>query len=311
MPTDPVAGEAVVVLTPRRSRRQGLAAAEARGRAAQRRAGALEATRAAERSAAGGMDSVHRALSVAPDAPADDHRSRVRRADSARSANPELLGSEEAAFGGRRHARTWEERRMRIDLSGRRVLVTGGNSGLGAAMVRAFAAAGARVAVNYVVHPELADRLVDEVRRGGGEALAVAADVSEPGAVAEMFRRLDTAWGGLDVLVNNAGIDGPRAVGWEADVAAWRRVLEINLLGAFHCAREALKRMVPKRSGVILNTSSVHEVIAWTGYSAYAASKAGLSMLAKTLAQEAGPHGVRVLCLAPGAIQTPINAQVW
>ncbi len=200
---------------------------------------------------------------------------------------------------------------MRIDLSGRRVLVTGGNSGLGEAMVRAFAAAGARVAVNYVVHPELADRLVDEVRRGGGEALAAQADVADPGAVAEMFRRLDAAWGGLDVLVNNAGIDGPRAVGWEADVTAWRRVLEINLFGAFHCAREALRRIVPQRSGVILNTSSVHETIAWTGYSAYAASKAGLSMVAKTLAQEAGPHGVRVLCLAPGAIQTPINAPVW
>jgi NAD(P)-dependent dehydrogenase (short-subunit alcohol dehydrogenase family) len=95
------------------------------------------------------------------------------------------------------------------------------------------------------------------------------------------------------------------------DVPAWRRVLEINLMGAFFCAREALSRMTRQKSGVILNTSSVHEVIPWSGYSAYTASKAGLSMLAKTLAQEAGPYGVRVVCIAPGAIATPINAQVW
>jgi NAD(P)-dependent dehydrogenase (short-subunit alcohol dehydrogenase family) len=98
---------------------------------------------------------------------------------------------------------------------------------------------------------------------------------------------------------------------WEADVAAWNRVLQINLVGAFLCAREALKRMVPQRSGVIINTSSVHELIAWSGYSAYTASKAGLSMMSRTLAQEAGGYGVRVLCIAPGAIRTPINAGVW
>ena len=98
---------------------------------------------------------------------------------------------------------------------------------------------------------------------------------------------------------------------WETDVDAWRKVIDINLGGAFLCAREALKRMTAQKSGVILNTSSVHEVIAWSGYSAYAASKAAVSMMAKTLAQEAGPHGVRVLCIAPGAIATPINANVW
>ena len=126
-----------------------------------------------------------------------------------------------------------------------------------------------------------------------------------------MFGAIDNAWGGLDVLVNNAGIDGPRALAWDADVAAWSRVLQINLLGAFHCARAALRRMVGQRSGVVINTSSVHEQIAWTGYSAYATSKAGLSMLSKTLAQEAGPFGVRVLCIAPGAIRTSINSEVW
>jgi NAD(P)-dependent dehydrogenase (short-subunit alcohol dehydrogenase family) len=102
-----------------------------------------------------------------------------------------------------------------------------------------------------------------------------------------------------------------RLLGWEADIAAWRKVIEVNLFGAFYCAREALKRMVPQRSGVVLSTTSVHEEIAWSGYSAYTASKAAVGMLTKTLAQEAAPHGVRVLAVAPGAIKTPINRAVW
>lgn len=200
---------------------------------------------------------------------------------------------------------------MDLKLSGKRVLVTGGNSGLGAAIAQAFAAERARVAVNYVVHPEQTEQVIQSIRAAGAEALALEADISQPDAVTAMFARLDAAWGGIDVLINNAGIDGARALGWEADPAAWARVLQINLTGAFLCAREALKRMVPQRAGVIIHTSSVHEQIAWSGYSAYAASKAGVSMMAKTLAQEAGPYGVRVLCVAPGAIRTPINAEVW
>lgn len=200
---------------------------------------------------------------------------------------------------------------MQIDLTGKRVLVTGGNTGLGAATVRAFGAVGAKVAVNYVVHPEDAEALVAEIKKAGGEAMAVEADVSSADAVAAMFAAIDKAWGGIDVLINNAGIDGQKALGWDADVDAWRKVIDINLVGAFLCAREALKRMTAQKSGVIINTSSVHEVIAWTGYSDYTASKAGVSMMSKTLAQEAGPHGVRVLCIAPGAIATPINANVW
>ena len=87
--------------------------------------------------------------------------------------------------------------------------------------------------------------------------------------------------------------------------------MEVNLLGAFYCAREALQRMVPQKRGVILSTSSVHQLIPWSGYSAYAASKAALGMMTMTLAQEAAPHGVRVLALGPGAIKTPINQSVW
>jgi glucose 1-dehydrogenase len=200
---------------------------------------------------------------------------------------------------------------MKIQLDDKRALVTGGNSGIGAAVVEALAEAGAKVAINYVTHPEAAQALVHPIRATGGEALAIQADVSDANAVAGMFSQVDEAWGGIDILVNSAGIDGPRALAWEAEVTAWRKVVEVNLLGAYCCAQQALRRMVRQKGGVILNISSVHEVIAWGGYSAYAASKAGLGMMTKTIAQEAAPFGVRVLCLAPGAIQTPINRAVW
>ena len=200
---------------------------------------------------------------------------------------------------------------MNIRLDGKRALVTGGNSGIGAAIALGLADAGAKVAINYVTHPEAADKLVEAIKGKGGVAISIQADVTDPAAVAAMFRLLDTAWGGIDILINNAGIDGARAPGWEADLAAWRKVIEINLFGAFHCAREALQLMVPQKSGVVLGTTSVHEEIAWAGYSAYTASKAAVSMLTKNLAQEAAPHGVRVLAVAPGAIKTPINRAVW
>jgi glucose 1-dehydrogenase len=197
------------------------------------------------------------------------------------------------------------------DLTGKRALVTGANSGIGAAIAAALAAAGARVAVNYVVHPDAAEQVVAAIRDGGGEAAAIRADVTKPGEIDAMFAWLDQTFGGIDILINSAGIDGPRELSWDADLAEWRRVIEVNLFGAFQCSRAALGRMVAQRGGVILSLTSVHEAIPWTGYSAYTASKAALSMLTKTLSQEAAPHGVRVLALAPGAIQTPINQSVW
>ncbi|HEY4416151.1 MAG TPA: glucose 1-dehydrogenase [Verrucomicrobiae bacterium] len=200
---------------------------------------------------------------------------------------------------------------MNLKLDGRRVLVTGGSSGLGAAISLALARAGAKVAINYVGHSKAADRLVKTVKQKHGQAISIAADISDPRAVANMFAQMDAAWGGIDILINNAGIDGASAPGWAADIDAWRKVIEVNLLGSFYCAREALKRMVPQRRGVVLSTTSVHEEIAWSGYSAYTASKAAVSMLTKTLAQEAAPFGVRVLAIGPGAIKTPINRSVW
>jgi glucose 1-dehydrogenase len=200
---------------------------------------------------------------------------------------------------------------MNIQLHEKRVLVTGGSSGIGEAIVKTLAEAGARVVVNCHSHLEAAQEIAKQIQARQGEAFAWKANVSEHEAVARMFEKMDATWGGVDILINNAGIDGGRAFGWEADLDAWREVIEVNLMGAFYCARQALKRMIPQKSGVILSISSVHEKIAWSGYSAYTASKAGLGMMTQTLAQEAAPYGVRVLALAPGAIKTPINRPVW
>ena len=200
---------------------------------------------------------------------------------------------------------------MEIKLTGKRALVTGGNSGIGAAIALELAKAGAKVAINYVSHPEIAEQIVQDIQNSGGEAISIEADVSSYDLVAKMFTTLDEAWGGIDILINNAGIDGVKADGWNAEIKDWETVIRINLMGNFYCARQALKRMVSQKSGVILSTSSVHELIAWTGHSAYTTSKAGISMLTKTLAQEAAPYNVRVLALAPGAIKTTINQDVW
>jgi glucose 1-dehydrogenase len=190
----------------------------------------------------------------------------------------------------------------------RKALVTGGSSGIGEAIARSLAAAGARVAINCAHHLGEARKVA---RSLGPKSLAIRADVSDPAEVAAMFRKLDREWGGIDILVNNAGIDGKPARAWEGDPAEWRKVIGINLFGPYYCAREALGRMVPRRRGVVVNITSVHEEIAWTGYSAYTSSKAAVGMLTKTLAQEAAPFGIRVLAVAPGAIKTPINRSVW
>jgi NAD(P)-dependent dehydrogenase (short-subunit alcohol dehydrogenase family) len=174
-----------------------------------------------------------------------------------------------------------------------------------------LADAGADVAVNYVVRPDAAADVCNAIRGKGRRSLPICGDVSNSDQVAAMFEVIDRDWGGVDIVVNNAGIDGVSAPAWDADPDDWRQVIAVDLFGTFYGCREALKRMIPQRRGVIINMSSVHEVIPWSGFSAYAAAKAGVAMLTKTLAQEAAPHGVRVLAVGPGAIRTPINRNVW
>jgi NAD(P)-dependent dehydrogenase (short-subunit alcohol dehydrogenase family) len=200
---------------------------------------------------------------------------------------------------------------MNISLDGKRALVTGGNSGIGAAIAKGLSEAGAKVAINYVAHGDVADQMARDIWDKGREAITVEADISKPDDVEKMFAKMDHDWGGVDILINNAGIDGKEAKGWDLEPQDFEKVIEINLLGSYYCAREALKRMTAQKSGVVLSTSSVHEMIAWTVHSAYTATKAGVGMMNKTLAQEAAPFGVRVLSIGPGAIKTPINKNVW
>lgn len=200
---------------------------------------------------------------------------------------------------------------MEINLRERRALVTGGSGGIGKAIALEFAAAGANLAIGYHSDEESAVEVADRVRELGVDSMAIQADVSNTNEVERLFDKLDSRWQGLDILINNAGVQGRRTPTWEVDPDEWRRIVDVNLFGSFLCVQQALRRMIPQQSGVILNITSVHERIPWAGYAAYAASKAATAMLTQTLAQEVSPHGIRVIALAPGAIKTPINEEVW
>ncbi len=199
-----------------------------------------------------------------------------------------------------------------IELKGRKALITGGDSGLGAATAKSLAQAGADVAITYRYKSDAADQVAAVAKTFGVQAYTFQLDnISDTTEVDAVFRRVDRELGGLDILVNNAGTDGARALCADSDIAAWRQVVEIDLFGPYYCARAAVERMGKRGRGVIINTSSVHEFIPWAGYSAYTSAKAGLSMFSKTLAQEVAAAGIRVIAVAPGAIKTPINANVW
>jgi glucose 1-dehydrogenase len=206
----------------------------------------------------------------------------------------------------------------RRPLEGQKALVTGANSGIGAAIARRLGDAGAAVAVNYVSRPEDADRVASEIREGGSEAIAVEADVSDEDEVRRMFRTVIGEFGTLDILVNNAGIqkDAPFL---EMALDEWNAVLSVNLTGAFLCAREAAREFVRRgvvpevscAAGKMIFISSVHETIPWAGRVNYAASKGGIMQLMQSIAQELAPQAVRVNSIAPGAIRTPINRSAW
>jgi glucose 1-dehydrogenase len=202
-------------------------------------------------------------------------------------------------------------------LAGQRALVTGASSGLGASIAKALAAAGATVAVNYSRDGAGAARVVGEIEATQGRAIAVRADVSQEADVVAMFKRTVDAFGSLDIVVNNAGLQKDAAF-VDMSLADWDRVIGVNLTGQFLCSREAAReylrrgRVKGARSlGKIVCISSVHDVIPWAGHANYAASKGGVSLLMKTMAQELAQHGIRVNAVSPGAIKTPINADAW
>jgi glucose 1-dehydrogenase len=203
-------------------------------------------------------------------------------------------------------------------LLGQKALVTGASSGIGRAIAMALGQAGADVVVNYVAGQDKAEQLCSEIRELGVRALPVRADVADEAQVRSMFRRMLDEFGTIDVLVNNAGLqqDAPFE---ELTLAQWNKVIGINLTGQFLCAREAVREF--KRRGVrpdvscaagkILCISSVHEVIPWAGHVNYAASKGGVMLMMKSLAQEVAPYRIRVNSICPGAIRTPINMEAW
>lgn len=200
---------------------------------------------------------------------------------------------------------------VELSLKGKVALVTGSSSGLGMEIARFLAKAGATVGVHYRTEKDQANQIVDEINTNGGKAKVFGGDVSDAAQVESIFKQLDSELGPVDILVNNAGVDGKRQFCGDDDPKLWERVIAINLLGPYYCSREAVKRMKPRGSGVIINITSVHEFLPWSGYTAYCSAKAGLSMLTKTLAQEVSESGIRVVSVAPGAIKTPINKDVW
>ncbi len=200
-------------------------------------------------------------------------------------------------------------------LEGQVAIVTGASSGLGLGVARALADAGAAVAIDYQFHEEEARRLADEITAAGGRAILVKADVSREDEVAALFARTTEAFGGVDILVANSGLqrDAPSA---ELDLADWQKVMDVNLTGQFLCAREAIRlfrrqgrRGTSRATGKIVCMSSVHEVVPWAGHVNYAASKGGVMLMMKSLAQEYARFGIRINSVAPGAIRTPINAE--
>ena len=196
-------------------------------------------------------------------------------------------------------------------LEGKIAAVTGSDSGIGRAIAIELAEAGADVAVSYHTGCEGAKEVVERITAMGRRAFLRQLDIADPESVRSYFDAAADELGGIDILVNNAGIDGKRKELADLDIEEWDKVVGINLRGPFLCIRQVLPGMLSRKKGAILNITSVHEKIGWAGHSAYCSAKAGVGMMTRSLALELLDSGVRVVALAPGAIRTPINRDVW
>lgn len=203
-----------------------------------------------------------------------------------------------------------------LSLKGQTALVTGSSSGIGKATALELARAGADIVINYHGSEEKADAAVAEVAACGTRVIAIAADVSSEADVVAMFDRAEKELGPLDVVVSNAGIQKDAALG-EMSLDDWNAVIAVNLTGSFLVGREAVRRFrakgdrpsVSRALGKLVYNSSVHEVIPWAYRVNYAASKGGLDLLMRSVAQEVAREKIRVNSVAPGAIATAINAE--
>jgi 3-oxoacyl-[acyl-carrier protein] reductase len=195
-----------------------------------------------------------------------------------------------------------------MKLNGKVALVTGGSRGIGKAICLTYAREGARVAVNYTKGAREAEAVVAEIKATGGQAIPVMADVSQRSQVKKMVEEVLGAFGRIDVLVNNAGILIPTNL-METSDEEWDRVMDVNLKGPFICMQEVAKTMIEQGGGRIISTSSISGLgCAPTGEGSYGCSKAGLIMLTSVAAQDLGPHGINVNCIAPGWIRTDMTA---
>lgn len=203
-------------------------------------------------------------------------------------------------------------------LQGQVAIVTGASSGIGAGVAKALAAEGAKVVVNFSSSPDKAEKVLEDIRKNGGDGIVYKADVSKEEEVIAMFRATISKFGTVDILVNNAGLQKD-AKFHDMTLEEWNHVISINLTGQFLCAREAIKEFLKRgvvlersrSAGKIICMSSVHEVIPWAGHANYSASKGGVMMLMKSIAQEYAPLKIRVNSIGPGAIRTPINHAAW
>jgi len=200
-------------------------------------------------------------------------------------------------------------------------IVTGANAGIGRACAIDLAQAGASVVVNHRPNEKskaAADELVALIGESGGQALSIAADVSDEAQVQALFDQTIDRFGRIDTLVSNAGIEKPSAI-QDMSLADWQAVIDVNLTGQFLCARQAVRHFLARQPhhsgktalGRIIMMSSVHEVIPWAFQNNYAASKGGIAMFMRSLAQEVAPSRIRVNAVAPGAIKTKINQASW
>ncbi len=196
---------------------------------------------------------------------------------------------------------------VQIDLKGKKALVTGGSQGIGAEICKALAACGADVFINYNSHKTKAEALAIEIRKNFGVNVGVGkADVSNSQEVKELFAAMDEVMGRVDILVNNAGTESIAHV-LNMEEEEWDRVVNINLKGPFLCTQAAGQRMEKGNGGVIINISSIHDVVPRKGLVHYCSAKAGLRMLTKCLSLELAESNVRVVSVAPGAITTEMN----
>jgi glucose 1-dehydrogenase len=202
-------------------------------------------------------------------------------------------------------------RRGRLrELDGKVALITGAGSGIGYVIAERFAHEGAVVAINYLGpggHGDDADGLARDLNAAGAETAAFAADVADAAAVEALVAQVVERFGRLDVLVNNAGTEKSQPL-LEIDEASWDRTLAVDLKGPFLCLQAGARQMKESGGGSIVNISSIHEDFPFPSYTPYAAAKGGLRMLMRNAALELAPLGIRVNNIAPGAIETPINA---